>query len=157
MGQNSGVMWLQKLKQDTKLGNPTDDYAQKEFGGKTGDASPLFFDRSPDSKKRKTFPDALEGFSISDSSYHLDDFSVFVPDTVNPYEFPPEETADRLFNTYLNSVHPSFPIIGKITFSSQYKKFAKSSASSPGEKWLIILNMIFAIEANYSHLIQAEW
>lgn len=102
-------------------------------------------------------PDAFEGFSVNESSYHLDDFSISIGETVDRYEVPPRETADLLFNAYLESFHPSFPIIGKMTFTSQYKKFIERSSTNPGDRWLAILNMIFAIGAKYSHLIQAEW
>jgi Fungal specific transcription factor domain len=154
MGKNSEVTWLQKLRQENKFGSGDSEI---EFRKKTGGASPLFQRRSPASENRKTLPDSVEGFSVNESSYHLDDFSISIPEAIEPYEVPPRETADCLFNAYLESVHPSFPIIGKATFSNQYKKFIEGSSTNPGARWLAILNMIFAIGAKYSHLVQAEW
>lgn len=133
MGKNSEVTWLQKLRQENKFGNATQPDSEEEFKKKTG------------------------GFTVNESSYHLDDFSIYISEAIDRYDIPPRETADLLFNAYLESVHPSFPIIGKITFSSQYRKFMEGPSASPGERWLAILNMIFAIGARYSHLIQAEW
>jgi Fungal specific transcription factor domain len=157
MGKNSEITWLQKLRQENKFGSPTGPDSEVEFRKKTGGASPLFGTRSPGSENQKSMPDAVEGFSVNDSSYHLDDFSISMPEAIDRFEIPPRETADLLFNAYLESVHPSFPIIGKITFSSQYRNFIDRSPGNPGERWLAILNMIFAIGAKYSHLIQAEW
>lgn len=157
MGKNSEITWLQKLRQENKFCSPTGPESEEEFSKKTGGASPLFSNRSPGSERRKTMPDAFEGFSVHDSSYHLDDFSIFVPEAIDRFEIPSRETADLLFNAYLESVHPSFPIIGKTTFSSQYRKFMERLSTNPGERWLAILNMIFAIGAKYSHLVQAEW
>jgi Fungal specific transcription factor domain len=157
MGKNSEVTWLQKLRQENTFGSPVGPASEAEFRNKTGGASPLFEKRSPGSESTKTLPDAFEGFSAHDLSYHLDDFSISIPEAIDRFEIPPRETADHLFNAYLESVHPSFPIIGKMTFSSQYRKFMEGTSASPGERWLAILNMIFAIGARYAHLVQAEW
>jgi Fungal specific transcription factor domain len=157
MGKNSEITWLQKLRQENKFGDLTGADSDLEFRKKTAGASPLFQSRSPGSEGRKTLPDAVEGFSVNESSYHLDDFSVSIPEAIDRFEIPPRETAGHLFDAYLDSVHPSFPIIGKITFSSQYRRFIEGSSSIPGLRWLAILNMIFAIGAKYAHLVQAEW
>ena len=94
---------------------------------------------------------------VSESSYHLDDMALTLPHHVDPFEFPPQATANMLFQNYLQSVHPAFPIIGKTTFLSQYKAFQLSQDHSKiNQSWLAILNLIFAIGAKYSHLIQAE-
>jgi Fungal specific transcription factor domain len=157
LGKNSEITWLQKLRQENRFGIEMGAESDGEFRKKTGGASPLFDTQSIGNKERKTMPDALKGFSVNDSSYHLDDFPISIPNAVDAYEVPVRETADLLFNAYLQTVHPSFPIIGKITFTSQYRKFMEGLATSPGERWLAILNMIFAIGAKYSHLIRAEW
>lgn len=157
MGKNSEITWLQKLRQENKLGSPAGPESEAEFRKKTGGASPLFDRQSPASERRKTLPDTFEGFTVNESSYHLDDFSISIPETIDRYEIPPREAADLLFKAYLDSVHPSFPIIGKITFLAQYRKFMDGSSVNPGERWLAILNMIFAIGAKYSHLVQADW
>jgi Fungal specific transcription factor domain. len=70
---------------------------------------------------------------------------------------PSREVAARLFNAYLASVHPSFPIIGISTFISQYQLFFNQPSVKPGNKWLAILNLIFAIAAKYSHISRADW
>lgn len=157
MGKNSEITWLQRLRQENQFGDLSQPDAKLEFSKKTGGAVPLFENTSPEGEVKKSLPDDFEGFSVNESSYHLDDFTVFVPDTIDRFGMPPREIADQLFKAYLDSVHPSFPIIGKTTFSSQYRRFIEGSASSPGLRWLAIMNMIFAIGAKYGHLIQAEW
>ena len=78
-------------------------------------------------------------------------------DQVEPFELPPKHVADRLFQSYLETVHPAFPILGKATFISQYQTFANRENINTGNNWRAILNMIFAIAAKFSHLIQADW
>lgn len=157
MGKNSEITWLQKLRQENQFATADGKDSESEFKRKTGGASPLFTSRSPGSAPRITLPDVFEGFSVNDLSYHLDDFSISIPEAIDPMEVPIRETADHLFTAYLDSVHPSFPIIGKITFLSQYRKFMDDPSSNPGDRWRAILNIIFAIGAKYSHLVKSDW
>lgn len=101
----------------------------------------------------------FSGFTpISESTYHCDDLTLTPPAYVDPFEVPSQTKANMLFQSYLESVHPAFPIIGKSTFISQYQAFQLSQDQSKiNQNWLAILNLIFAIGAKYSHLIQAEW
>ena len=95
---------------------------------------------------------------INEASYHCDDLTLTPPGNVDPFEVPPQTTANMLFQSYLETVHPAFPIIGKNTFISQYQAFQLSpDRTKINHNWLAILNLIFAIGAKYSHLIKAEW
>ncbi|GAB1199190.1 hypothetical protein APSETT444_008536 [Aspergillus pseudonomiae] len=94
---------------------------------------------------------------IASSNYHLDDFDMPTIERLDTFELPSKDTATKLFNAYLSSVHPSFPIIGISTFASQFQAFFNNPSLKPGNKWLAILNLIFAIGARYAHLTNAEW
>ena len=102
-------------------------------------------------------PGGNEGLSTSDATYHCDDVPVIVTDQVDAFELPPKHIADQFFQTYLDTVHPAFPILGKSTFISQYQTFANRESVNTGNNWRAILNLIFAIAAKYSHLVQADW
>ncbi len=112
-----------------------------------------------DGQTSPTFHDGDPGFtSTRESSYHCDDMHLTPPGHIDPFELPLQPTADLLFQSYLETVHPAFPIIGKNTFIYQYQAFQVSQDQSKiNQNWLAILNLIFAIGAKYSHLIQAEW
>lgn len=156
MGKNSEITWMQRLRQENRLGSPTRFDSDREFKERSGGASALFIQhRSPDSGP--PLSDVNEDYSVTESSYHLDDFAISVPDTVDAYEIPTKEMADHLYGVYMSTVHPSFPIVGRATFTSQYKRFFAGPHVNPGNKWLSILNLIFAIAARYSHLVQAPW
>ena len=92
---------------------------------------------------------------VSQSSYHCDDMEITIPEEVDRYAVPPPVTVDKLFNVYMDTVHPSFPIISKTAFSEQYHHFARGEDVRPN--WLAILNLMFAIGAKHSHLVQADW
>lgn len=81
---------------------------------------------------------------------------ISVPGPVQVYHMPPRPIADRLFDDYLNTVHPHFPIINRPLFQSQFEKLF-GDLVRPGDKWLAILNLIFAIAAKHAHLIEAPW
>lgn len=108
-------------------------------------------------------PDANECYkpapavAIHEATYHCDDLMLLSSDEVDAYELPPKRAADMLFQNYLETVHATFPFIGKTTFASQYQTLYENNNIRPGANWLAILNLIFAIGAKYSHLIQTEW
>jgi hypothetical protein len=134
MGKNSEITWMQRLQRE----------ANQRAQGLPGSLDPgqdLKFDNA---------------ISLHAVNYHLDDLDISVPGPVQLYAMPPRELADHMFEAYLVTVHPFFPIINKPLFSAQYLTFF-DSAARPGDKWLAILNMIFAIGAKHSHLIEAPW
>ena len=95
---------------------------------------------------------------VNEASYHCDDLTLTPPGDIDPFEVPPQAIANMLFQSYLETVHPAFPIIGKNTFISQYQAFQLSrDRTKINHNWLAILNLIFAIGAKHSHLIQADW
>lgn len=94
--------------------------------------------------------------SLPAVNYHLDMLEISVPGPVPVYQMPPRPIADQLFADYLETVHPFFPIINRPLFQTQFDKFFGDSVR-PGDKWLAILNLIFAIAAKHAHLTQAPW
>lgn len=138
LGKNSEVVWLQRLS-------------------RRATSVPL----SDDSETGSGYHDAMERVKsrfhgVSDSTYHCDDLSIIITDQVDAFELPPKPIADVLFQAYLETVHPAFPILGRSTFVSQYKNFSNSPGIDTGNNWRAILNLIFAIAAKYLHLVQSE-
>ncbi|RDW86414.1 fungal specific transcription factor domain-containing protein [Aspergillus mulundensis] len=130
MGKNSEVTWLQRLG--------------REAGHRARNLSGMA-DSRPDRE-----------LSIHSVNYHLDDVDITPPGPVHLYWMPPRNIADKLFEDYLDTIHPVFPIISRPLFSAQYRNFFDNSAR-PGDKWLAILNLIFAISSCHAHLMQASW
>ncbi|KAL4915297.1 fungal-specific transcription factor domain-containing protein [Aspergillus aurantiobrunneus] len=130
MGKNSEVTWLQRLGREA-------DHRARNLPG--------LAELKPDHE-----------FAIHSVNYHLDDVDITPPGPVHLYWMPPRNIADKLFEDYLDTVHPIFPIISRTLFCAQYKNFFDNSAR-PGDKWLAILNLIFAISACHAHLMQAPW
>lgn len=60
---------------------------------------------------------------------------------------PPKYVADRLVDSYFDTVHPLFPVICKPLFITQYKAYyAEEFPKGEGrKKWLTMLNLVFAI------------
>lgn len=153
MGKNSEITWMQRLRHENVYGSASGAFGPELAPQNDGEFPNLEHSHSRGSQPPP--PDSEEAFSVQDASYHLDDFAIPGLDSVDAYELPTFDTANHLFDAYIARVHPSFPIIGKATFTSQYRRFMNGEI--PGAKWLAILNLIFAISARYSHLIRAEW
>ena len=162
MGKNSELKWLHRLKGQVGRDAQQRD-AQREDEGRDDQLTDGHRTLSPNNRHDPTLSrnaqdvpfDADAG--ISDSTYHCDDQALIMRDLIAPKELPPRETAENLLQTYLDTVHPVFPIIGKVTFMNQVQTFLDNDRLTPGNNWLAILNLIFAIAANYSHLVQADW
>ena len=138
---------MQRLKRQTRqtLEEDNDDAGYSSSDGQT---SPALREDRVDSGLTP----------VNESTYHCDDLTLNPPYQVDPFEVPSQSTANILFQCYLETVHPVFPMIGKNTFISQYQAFQLSQDQSKiNQNWLAILNLIFAIGAKYSHLIQADW
>ncbi|KAJ6002365.1 transcriptional regulator family: Fungal Specific TF [Penicillium sp. IBT 35674x] len=89
-------------------------------------------------------------------NYHLDDFDIGVSEPVQMYWVPPRSLADRLLDTYLHVAHPYIPILNRPLFCSQYERFF-DRPNLPGDKWMAILNIVFAIAATYAHTAELNW
>ncbi|KAJ5693298.1 hypothetical protein N7462_002721 [Penicillium macrosclerotiorum] len=141
MGKSSEISWMQRVQRE----------AEQRARGHAGTLEP----------NQDEAGEGRDGFSLHALNYHLDDLDISVSEPVQLYDMPPRHLADRLFNDYLDTVHPFFPIISKPLFRAQYQtffdSFSRPSAPRPGDKWLAILNTIFAIAAKHAHLINAPW
>ncbi|KAJ6180179.1 hypothetical protein N7519_010640 [Penicillium mononematosum] len=124
MGKSSEITWMGRVQEET----------EQRSRGQSPKAT------SEDHTGDKVAPSMV--------NYHIDDIGVDAPGPVQMYWVPPRQVADHLFETYLRAVHPHFPIINSTLFSTQYRDFF-DDRSYAGDKWLAILNMIFAIAAEY--------
>lgn len=148
MGKNSEITWMQRLNQENKFGSSSS-------ADLTQDAVHRVVETGEDNRLSNPPVETEENITVSQASYHLDDFPMPSLDAVDAYELPTVDAANRLFETYMSRVHPTFPIIGKSTFTTQFRRFMAGEV--PGRKWLAIVNLIFAISARYSHVVRAEW
>ncbi|KAH8705682.1 fungal-specific transcription factor domain-containing protein [Talaromyces proteolyticus] len=148
IGKGSELHWLQRLR----IASGVTSIRPRDFD------HPFHHDCDMEpSSTYETLAESYDGLSIVSLNYHLDNVGINVNETIDPYSIPPREYADMLLKAYLTSVHPYFPILGKITFMSQYRRFYDQSGVKPSDKWLAILNMVFAISAKYSYIARVNW
>jgi hypothetical protein len=158
MGKSTEITLLHRVRKENKYGererDPDGDALRQKLANISG---ALFGSRRAIDDLQMPLTEADASFAINDFSYHLDDVSITMFEAVDPYDMATPETARHLFNSYMTRVHPSFPIVGKLSLSSQFQRFISKTVNQPPAKWLAIFNLIFAIAAKYSHLINAEW
>ncbi|KAJ6120982.1 hypothetical protein N7523_005262 [Penicillium sp. IBT 18751x] len=147
IGRSSEIAWLQKLSKE--VNNECDGWpsTNSTTDDDNGLPSPTLTPRADDPSEP----------GVASTNYYLDDSEVSITEQVDTYGVPSRETATKLLNTYLTSVHPSFPIIGILTFVSQFQVFFSQPSLKPGNKWLAILNLIFAIAAKHGQLTETDW
>ncbi|KAF2188537.1 hypothetical protein K469DRAFT_566173 [Zopfia rhizophila CBS 207.26] len=156
-GKNSEVQWLRSLKgRVQRAGEPPG--TPHEPPGNDDEAAAQRIDtvqRRRESSRAGRIP------RVSSSDFHLDKESIEVDVLFDPFELPPVETAQRLLNCYINTVQDSFPILSNEFFEDQFHEYYESirqrRSNTVPERWQAILNLVFAIAANYSHLVKAEW
>jgi hypothetical protein len=90
--------------------------------------------------------------SIIPLSYFSDEHHISNYREANPYVLPLRATCDRLIEVYLHTIDPSFPLIDRSLFISQYEQAFSQTRSQPSKKWLAVLNIILAIGAIYCRL-----
>ncbi|KAL4901116.1 hypothetical protein BDW74DRAFT_187966 [Aspergillus multicolor] len=90
---------------------------------------------------------------VSALSYHVDNLSITETRPVDARLLPPRPWAAHLVNIFFESVAPSFPLLNKTLFVSQFDT-AFSGSSEPTAKWLSVLNLVFAVSAKYYQLAE---
>ena len=99
-------------------------------------------------------------FHVLDSSVYLDGDDLDVNIMVDPYELPPPETAEKLFNCYMQTAHSSSPVLPKV-FEEQFRSYndcvKRKRPSQVPKIWQAMFNLVLAIGAQYLQLIQTEW
>ncbi|MCJ1437266.1 hypothetical protein MMC27_006652 [Xylographa pallens] len=154
MGKISEVTWMHRMKDQLDSNSPPGDDQNRTMVD--GYLKRLNLGQTSSKLSGSSQNSATVNDGIANSSYHCDDLELLSIDQVEAFELPPRQTAEFLLSTYLESVHPTFPIVGKLNFSNQVRNFFDNDQSRPGKHWLAILNLVFAIAAKYTHLVKSE-
>ncbi|KAF2134944.1 hypothetical protein P153DRAFT_362657 [Dothidotthia symphoricarpi CBS 119687] len=157
VGQNSEVQWLRTVSRHAERAT------SEPFGmpyGPPGNSRNAFDERSNALHERRRTSKTGSMQNVTDSTFYLDSDNMEIDFPVDPYDLPDLETAERLIDCYMSTVHTSFPIIPS-SFEDQLRRFIQSAKQHKTfevpVKWRALMNLIFAVGARYSHLIGAEW
>jgi hypothetical protein len=97
---------------------------------------------------------------LSETNFHLDDAGIQLLHQDNPFHMPPGNLATVLLQCYLQTVHVVFPLVSsgiEGQLNVYYKSMLKGHNVHYSQRWYAIMNLIFAIGARFSRLINAEW
>jgi hypothetical protein len=157
VGQNSEVQWLRSLQR--QMGKTEEEPCGQPYGP-PGTSHEAMTKRISAMHERRKANKSENIQHVADSSYYLDGDSLEVEMMVDPYELPPSETAEKLFNCYIETAHTWFPIIPEV-FKDQFYRYMESVKRQQRyqvpEKWQAVLNLVFAVGAQFSHLTDAKW
>ncbi|KAF1955254.1 hypothetical protein CC80DRAFT_549461 [Byssothecium circinans] len=153
VGTNSSMQWMRSLK--SQMASPGTSRNVSE-----GTHMPNINNEPTYRQVDGSYTEAPRP-SMSDSTFYLDRNDLQLDGiVVDPYELPEPDVAQRLFDSYLTTVHASFPIVPHV-FEEQFRKYNESVKRGRPyplpEEWQAMLNLIMAIGAQYSHLLEAKW
>lgn len=148
------MQWLRRLQQESERRRRTPPIPGSPYGPPG---------KSPESAKQRM--EALRerqqhrpNIPTSASTFYLDGKGIEVDYSVDPYALPNIEVAQRLLDCYMGTVQDVFPILAKDVFTDQVRDyFTATTPHRMPEKWLAILNLVFAIGARFSHFTEADW
>ena len=131
IGKSSEVAWMQRLDLETR---------------RQGGTGPFSGDY-----RQCQDPTKAPIFSLN---YHLDSADISnLGTSSDPYVLPPKALAYQLISIYLESVHPSFPIIRQDLFADQVRRLYLAGSINPGKKWLAVFNLVLAIGRKHGDLM----
>lgn len=137
VGQGAEVQWLRSLQDQTNNTHP----------GMMGGNNAAGFHSRP-------------SLGTTDAYFYLDSNSAELQVKVDLYELPPMAIAEKLLESYMKTIHRSFPIV-PVGFEDQCRRYFNAVRSEQRfwvpDGWLATVNMVFAIGAYHSHLVGAEW
>jgi hypothetical protein len=161
IGQNSEVQWLRDLK--TQIGSRASEGWERPYGSLyklQGSNKEAAVQREDALHTQQQSPKVGNILHVSDFTFYLDSDDLDVDIMVDPYELPSPETAEKLVDCYMRTIHGSFPIVSDV-FEDQFQRYNNSAKRNRiyqvPEHWQATLNLVLAIGAQYTHLIQAEW
>lgn len=98
--------------------------------------------------------------TLSGVNFYLDDKVIQLLHGDNPFHLPSDNVATVLFQCYFQTVHTTFPIVpadveGELRI--YYHRVRCTSDMSYPQHWYAMVNLVLAIGARFSRLIEAEW
>jgi hypothetical protein len=98
-------------------------------------------------------------WSPAQSYLYIDKTKIDIADNIDPDIIPPVDVAGQLYKLYQEAVHTPFCILDsqfEEQFWTYYRTAQPGAPMNTCPRWKAILNLVFAIGARFSHLINAE-
>jgi hypothetical protein len=114
IGQNSEVQWLRSVQRQTEhIG--AEPRAQPHGPPGSGQNAATARSEALHERRANAKEDSRQGSMkhITDSTFYLDSGDIELDIFVDPYEDPQPEVAERLVKCYYETVHASFPLVGR--------------------------------------------
>jgi hypothetical protein len=155
LGRNSQVQWMRTLQ--LKLDQAEGKFSHLPHAPPEGDHEAI--------AKRADAPylhqqQPLSSRALKDYYFYLDKDPVDDVKTVHPDIIPSAKTAERLFDIYQSAVVTPFQILDdqfRDQLGTYYELVQRGGALNVCPKWKAIMNLVFAVGARFSQLVDADW
>jgi hypothetical protein len=148
------VQWLRRLQQESEHQQRTPIIRDSPYSppGNSSENAKQCIEALRERQKHR------RNISTSVSTFYLDGEGIEVDYSVDPYTLPKVEVAQRLLGRYMSTVQDVFPVLAKQVFTDQVRDyFTTTMPPQVPEKWLAMLNLVFATGARFSYLTEADW
>ncbi|KAH5222886.1 hypothetical protein HBI82_001140 [Parastagonospora nodorum] len=174
VGQNSEVQWLSSVQRQTEHTSAEPRDQSGAYGPPGTERKDVNARSEALHERRRNAEDYGEEASsrhAADTTFYLDSDEIDFDIVVDAYADPEADVAKRLFDCYIDTVHPFFPLVPE-NFREQFHAYHsnltydsklnpedpdKNKGARVPKKWRAQLNLLFAIGAKHSHLVGAEW
>jgi len=95
-----------------------------------------------------------------DTNFYSDEHGVQILPQDNPFHLPSQELAMEFFECYIRTVHATFPIIPEDLGNNlgvYFQSMRSAHVINFPPRWYGIVNLVLAIGARFSRLINTEW
>lgn len=158
MGRNSQAQWLRAL--ESKVEQPGGEPSFSNYG--PPGASSEAFNRRAEAlhgRQQKSGYTQANANSATNYYFYLDKANIDV-EIGDPNVVPSASTAQSLFGYYKHAVYSPFKLVDD-EFERQLQFYLNEKdgivTANVCPKWKAVMNLVFAIGARYSYLVDAEW
>ncbi|CAI6342378.1 unnamed protein product [Periconia digitata] len=159
VGKSSEMQWIRRLRQDAEHHRAIPLRGSGPYGPPGTDTESS--SRRLEALRQRQRSNSNTRVPLSSSTFYVDDQGLEVDYTVHPFELPPMHVAQGLIKGYMDTVQDSFPILSRSSFMETvhelYASVEHGAFHSVPDKWLAVLNLVFAIGAQYSYLVEESW
>lgn len=158
MGRNSQAQWLRAL--ESQVEQPEDESSFSDYGP-PGASAEAFNQRAEalHGRQQKSGHTQANANSATNYYFYLDKTNIDI-EIDDPDVLPSPSTAQSLFGYYKHAVHSPFKLVDD-EFEQQLQVYLNEKDGRVTEnvcsKWKAVMNLVFAIGARYSYLVDAEW
>ncbi|PVH92275.1 hypothetical protein DM02DRAFT_544015 [Periconia macrospinosa] len=156
VGKASELQWLRRLQLKAGHTGEASGEHQSPYSGSSANAEISL--QNTQGWERHQQHGSSNRTNTNVSSFYLDNDDLRPDLSVQAFDLPSHQTAERLLNSYLTTIQATFPMLAESPFKNQFEQLYASPPRPSGttNKWLALLNLVFAIGRRHLDLTEED-